>query len=423
MRLFMEYGHRPDAPEMKRPFHVILAAGVAAGGFSAGRWMRDRGEIAVSPAEQVLAEGSKGSQHLVSPTTDSYLCQIASGHLAPARRHIEDLLADPETDKDELSKLLAAIAMKDGASFDALVEGLSEERRRDLTLRASLWLGQDPARLLGAMAESQHLTGILLEHAPDQVGSAADDVPDAFLDLVERGEIHWPAETMKRMVMRYWMNKDAAARTAALLMSGKIAIDNPETIGRLMRGIGDEDLVRLGESDGAPQVKAALEAETEARLVFQDFKPTAETWKRIPLERMIHGLDQLVRTSGVPDFDWTSVPPESLPEVGDCIVAALPHDRKAELSRSIAASDLAAEQKNHLLHRAAEAAFHTGSDINLAMEFAGAIGDNPDGSNMGHDLIVEWVAYDPRRAKEYAASLPESELRRRILQRAEEVSP
>lgn len=387
--------------------------------------MRNHSESPPPPEPETAAEAEANTSKPPSApsTTSVYLCQIATGHLAPARQRLAELLADPEVDKDDLAKLLAAIAMKDGASFDALVAGLPEDRRRDLTLRTSLLLGQDPAGLLRVMAESEHMSGILLAHAPDAVGSAADEVPGVLLDLVERGEIHWSAETMQRMVMRYWMNKEAAARTVTLIKNGKIAIDDPETIGRLMLGLGDGDLARLREGEGAPQIAAALEAEAKARAIFADFKPTAETWKSISSDRMLMGLDLLVRSSGLPDFDWTTVPPEQLDKIALGVHGALPHDQKIGFLKSIASSGLETERKNDILAVAAHGAFHVNNDINLAMEFALAIKDRPDGSNPGQDLIVDWVAFDPQRAKEYAASLPESPLRQRILQRAEEVSP
>lgn len=385
-------------------------------GFAAGRFVATPHDQGASPPSTPAANPSAETGSSASADIDSCLCQIASGNLSAARKRAARMIGEHPANRDELVSLLVAIARKDGASFDALLAGHTEEVRRDLTAHSIMLLMDDPAVFLRLLADSKEIGSMATELCPDAVAEAIKAAPDAFLEMVERGDLNWNSEMYRRFTANSWSDGAAATRIVKLLRNGGIAFDDPGTIANLMLKIADEDLEAFREGAGSPQIMKALENEIEARRLFLDFPPPLESWDQTTWLRVLNMLEKRTPESGILSFDWSKVPVDHRQELAHLMMPKLDSKEFPELLQSMTSSHLADEERNELLGQFANHLFSNG-DVGQAVKFAQAITPSPDGSNIGEDLIVSWSILDPERAKTYAMQIAPSPLSERILKK------
>jgi len=402
---------------------TALAVCVPVAGFVIGRGVKPPPATAVHEVAAPHVTSSRGGD------AASLLCEISTGNLARARARISELRdASRSPDEDlELEKLLTAIAMKDGASFDAILASFPEDLRFHVADRCVLAIEDEPAAFVRLLADSEEFSRIALKARSIDTAQVIQREPGLFLDLLEQGQITWPEKTADWMARQLKGNSADSLRFLELCRDGQMKVSDESVLAGLMERLDREGLAKLQAASGGQRMSALLEQEEKARALFANFDPSGKSWEGILQRRMVTGMDDLIARSGVPDIDWGSVPPdlqELLP--GSMVRTAVRSQGDAgarTLLDSIKNSDLPVETRNAMLERTASTLFGEQGNIRLAIDFAHAISDDADGHNAGEDLLIKWMAFDPVSAQDFTKKIEPSPYRDRILARVREISP
>ncbi|WP_265594199.1 hypothetical protein [Haloferula sp. BvORR071] len=401
---------------------TALAVCVPIAGFATGRGLRPS---PVKPESAVAA-----SKAAVSPprggNLPSLLCEISGGNLARARARIGSLRDGPSNPEEllELDKLLAAIAKRDGATFDAIVATFPGNLRDDLVERCAKGLENEPEVFLRLLAESEEFSRVAL--AREMTVLPVRAAPGLFLDLLEQGKFAWPSKTLESVAYAVQQDPASALRLLELCRAGRVTLTNGCMLG-YTRFLDDKGLAKLRSAPGEGLLADLIEQEAKARALFANFDPTGKSWDGIGPARFDQGMEEMISRSGVPSIDWSSVPPDfrdSLPADMARIAAYAQGDAGARvLLDSIKKAELPEASRNHMLESAASALFGQGGNIRLAIDFAHAISNDADGHNAGEDLLIKWMAFDPASAQDFTTKIGPSPYRDRILERVREISP
>jgi hypothetical protein len=407
---------------MKRLSQIGIASGVLLAGFAAGRWTpATTGKHPAAPAPAVEKEASKKGRSN-SRDLDGLLCEVATGKLAGGRERIAALAADPVANQDELVKLLVAIALKDGATFDQVFAGLPGEEKEELISQCLLKLSNEPDRLMRLFVDSKVIASSFAgDTTPFYVLRAVGNSPDLFLDLVESGELPMDPRRAWLAATNLNQNKAVALRFLQLCQSGKIPVPNELVVAPFISNLSDGDLAKLRAGTVAGDLAEMLAQEEQARAFFADENLRGKTWK-VGLDYIFeNGMKQLIERSGVPDMEWSEVPEGFRADLSKSMLTSALGSKggqgASDLLDSISKSNLPAAEKDKLLEDSARALFTQYGQTGLAVDYAHRI------SGGGEDLIVEWVTYDPANAKAYVDKIEPSPLRDRLMARIQEVSP
>lgn len=407
---------------MKRLSQIGIASGVLLAGFAAGRWTPAAARHPATPAPAAAKETPKKSRG-APRDLDGLLCEIATGKLSGARERIAVLAADPVANHDELVKLLVAIGLKDGATFDQVFEFLPEEQRDNLMAEVLLKLANEPDRMVHLLADSKVVAAYCFSGGTPTTAMmmAVGKSPDLFLDLVESGELSLDQKITYLIAKVLHQNKAVALRFLQLCQSGKIPVPNELVVASFISDLSDGDLAKLRAGTSTGDLSEVLAQEEQARAFFADGNLRGKTWKVGRDYIFENGMKQLIERSGVPDMEWSEVPEGFRADLSKSMLTAALGSKggqgASDLLDSISKSNLPAAEKDKLLEDSARALFTQYGQTGLAVDYAHKI------SGGGEDLIVEWVTYDPANAKAYVDKIDPSPLRDRLIARIQEVSP
>ena len=393
----------------------VLIAGFAAGRFASQPKNPEPPTATLEPSKLGPARETSADD-----STDAALCRIAAGDLSAARKRIATLLSQPEWDVAEMVRLLAAIARRDGKSFDEIVATLPEGNKRNTAVAWTLdALASDYGLVLQLLAESTEISRVGLDHRIHITSAAIIDDPQTFAELIENGKLSWSSETFVKVLRRTAVDSKVAAEVIKLCNSGKIVVDKNKILPVLAMQLFKPDLEKLAAGSGQPEVMAVLQQELKDRPFFENPDANPDGWKEISESRLSRGVSDLAESQWMTTIPWSDIPASVRPKLSQALVESGSITRTLD---SLKAAPLASEEKNAMLKSAAEYLFSNG-DVNQAVDFANAISTSEDGSNAGQDLIVSWVSYDPARAKAYVDKVGSTPLSDRIQKRILEVSP
>ncbi len=400
---------------------TALAVCVPIAGFVIGR-----GVSASSAKPEAAVPAGKSAAAPRGEDLPGLLCEISVGNLTEARKRIAEL-REVEGSDSELGKLLTAIAMKDGASFDALIDTIPEPRRSDLIEICVAALSAEPAAFLRLLAESEGFSKAAFGRDLGRLVDAIRSEPDLFLDQLEQGRLTWPAPTLQMVVSQLQPDPTTALRLLDLYRSGQFQVSGDYVLVRIIERLDEAGLEKLRSVPGEGPLGGLAEQEAKARALFANFDLSGKSWNGIDESRIVAGIGDLISRSGVPDIDWSGVP-ENLRNVlpGSMVQTAVRFQGDAgarTLLDSIKNSELPAETRNQMLESAASALFDQQGNIRLAIDYAHAITNDADGRNAGEDLLIKWMAFDPVSARGFTDKIGPSAYRDRILDRVREISP
>lgn len=397
-----------------------LLLGVPLGGFLLGRSLSPRPQDSESPA--LTANSPQGE-------TQRLLRELASGNLAAARSKVAALKDTP--DSEELVSLLVTIAIRDGASFDALIAGFPEAHRRNLVQSCMYALHSEPSAFVRLLADSQEFTRIALEPPRQWACNSIGKEPDLFLDLLEQGRFDWPQGALDEVVLSVLSHQPKPAQALRLLeLCGKeqVKIEDTNTLEELMRVLPEDAFAKLRQTNfGTTVLLEALVHEMEDRLFLANFSEMPLVWGEIDRSRLYSGMEQMIQSSGVPSLPWAVIPADLRQELaGRMLVSAVDSQGDAGargMLDSIMKSGLPEQERNRMLEESATRLFELHGNIRLAIDFAQSITSDADGNNAGEDLLVKWTAYDPISAKVHIDKSEPSPYRDRLLERVKELTP
>lgn len=388
-------------------------------GFAAGRFASHPGKPESSPPSLGISEPASGNTTPASHSTDAALCHVAAGDLSPARKRIATLLSQSEWDMAEMVKLLAAIARRDGKSFDEIIATLPEDKRNTAIAWTIDALASDYGMILQLLTESTEISRVGLDLRIHVTSAAIIDDPETFAQLIASGKLSWSSQTFTSILRRTGGDSKLAREVIKLCKSGQIVLDTNLILPVLAQELFYPDLEELLKGGGQPELMAILQQEIKTRPFFNNPDANPQGWKEIDEGRLSRGVTDLAESQWLSSIPWNDVPASIRPKLSQALVESGSTTKALD---SLKAAPLASEEKNAMLKSAAEYLFSNG-DVNQAVDFANAISTSEDGSNAGQDLIVSWVSYDPARAKAYVDKVGSTPLSDRIQKRILEVSP
>jgi len=401
---------------------LVLLAGFGAGRFVADR--RQAGEVSAGQAKQAF--GAEIAPRQLASDLDTCLCEISAGNISAGRARIAALLALPGEDNREIVKLLVAIAMKDGATFDQVVATLPDARRTGLVFGCLQELAGEPVHFFRLLAESEEIARAEMESPFGSASVVVRSSPSLFMDLVESGRLDLPAEFCENIVDGLASDKSNAFRFLSLCQSGQMKVGNEMILAKFIFNLGDKDLATLVAGGRDSDLSELLRQETKARGFFDSGDLTGPSWSVGRSYIWLEGMKRRIEERGLPEMRWSAVPEGFRQELAGSMlaqaIASLAAVGVRGMLNSISGSDLSVAERDGILAQSARMLFEKNGDIGLAVEYANRISTGPDG-NAGEDLIVRWVTYDPANARAYADKIEASPLKDRILARIAEVTP
>ena len=392
---------------------------VLTAGFAAGRFASNPGNSEAPPPSPQASKTEPESRSTATDSTDAALCRIAAGDLSAARERIPNLLSQPEWDMDEMVRLLAAIARRDGKSFDEIIATLPEDKRNTAIAWTIDSLASDYGLILQLLTESTEISRVGLSLRINVASAAIIDDPETFAQLIANGKLSWSSETFTDILRRTGTDSKVSREVIKLCQSGQIVLDASTILPVLVQKLFYPDLEELLNGGGQPELMAILQQEMKARPFFNNPDANPAGWREIDESRLSRGVTDLAESQRLTTIPWGDIPASVRPKLSQALVESGSITRALD---SLKAAPLASEEKNAMLKSAAEYLFGNG-DVNQALDFANAISTSEDGSNAGQDLIVSWVSYDPVRAKAFVDKVGSTPLSDRIQKRILEVSP
>lgn len=404
---------------MKPSSQAFAIACVVIAGFTAGKFASRPGDSETPPLPPGITKTEPPPNAATDDSTDAALCRIAAGDLSAARKRIATLLSQPEWDMDEMVRLLAAVARRDGKSFDEIIATLPEDKRNTAVAWTLDALASDYGLVLQLLTESTEISRVGLSLRIHVTSAAIIDDPETFAQLIANGKLSWSSETVTNILRRTVTDSKVSREVIKLCQSGQIVLDASTILPVLAQKLFYPDLEELLKGGGQPELMAILQQEMKVRPFFQNPDANPAGWREIDESRLSRGVTDLAESQWLTTIPWSDIPASVRPKLSQALVESGSITRALD---SLKAAPLDSGEKNAMLKSAAEYLFDNG-DVNQALDFANAISTSEDGSNAGQDLIVSWVSYDPVRAKAFVDKVGSTPLSDRIQKRILEVSP